>query len=173
MRIHYTPDDHLGSRYQRIKDCCNHTIANAYITAERGDTKRLVALQIMRDWGLLPAVYAQLAAYRREYWALEDEIARLRELALIDYDTYWTPLTVARQRRFQVRREAEAAFGQMFFSPEWQNVYRVGGPLEERQRRLFAASRGDRFDADQDEHKQRAAERAAGVQQLALFGGAS
>lgn len=116
MRINYTPDTRYTWYDLPIKDCCNHSHVSAYIILD--EPARLIALQVMRDNGLLPQTHRQLARLRREYQQMTREILNFRR----DPGDYaaWQQLQRMKDQRREVLRNAEDIYNTMFFTPAWQ-----------------------------------------------------
>jgi hypothetical protein len=119
MHINYTSEDRYTWYDLPIKDCINSSHVSAYIMLTDG--ARLMALQVMRDYGLLPVVHYQLARLRRHWHAQTQIIANLRLLVDEDYSTYWNQYIAAKDRRREIMQRAEDIYNAMFFSPEWQS----------------------------------------------------
>lgn len=124
MKIEYTPDDRYDVYTMPIKDCTNQVHVHIYLT--NAGFGRLIALQVMRDTGLLPDVHRQLANLRREWHAMESEVARLRTLACENYAEWWEQYKAAKLRRSYVKQRAELIYNRMFLDVRWKSLHGQG-----------------------------------------------
>lgn len=128
MRYPYTLDTRYSHWHSRIRDCCNHSHVRAYIQDAHTET-RLLALQVMRDYGLLPHIHRKLAKFRRQYWHWRAETQRLFQLVNEDYKTYWPQYVAAKTNAREVLDIAEQTYGDMFFAEEWQAWKKARGAV--------------------------------------------
>jgi hypothetical protein len=118
MKIEYTPNDRYTDFTMQIKNCTNQAHVNTYLM--NTGKARLLALQVMRDAGLLPDVHLQLAKLRREWHELEYAVTKLCRFACADYGSYWEQYKAAKLRRSDVIQRAETIYNNMFFDPRWK-----------------------------------------------------
>jgi hypothetical protein len=118
-RYPYTLDTPLSPWHGPIRDTYNASRVDVYILLGN-TTARLLALQVMRDRGLLPPVHMKLAHYRREYAYWHAKRVYHSSRALDNYAEHWPHVVNARNNAAKAVQEARKVYDAMFFSEEWQ-----------------------------------------------------